>query len=319
MFTQEIEETIKDWIFTAFTDNADNIDQGSLAAAIASITPSNSELRRQFLKALGHYQRHTSGPSLNTKVAEEVFDKHLNQQQAIKHFDKLTFNEYLALFLHKDRWDLYRPYFSLDPDDIYRLLDGVRKIRNHIAHYQGELSSLQQEEVSFCRNWLLNHSLPKSLRATISNATKTANQDTAQATNSHILEQNSTTIEQAIPSISEDVQTETLPVTARVISRRRTVNRYAQFARHLRQQPPTVEELHLTFAEIERIIDGTLPPYARTSRTFWANDSVSHIQSQQWLQAGWRVARVNMPSEQVTFARLPREIIENATHLTNNK
>ena len=55
---------------------------------------------------------------------------------------------------------------------------------------------------------------------------------------------------------------------------------------------------------MEDIIDGKLPPSARTHRGWWANDSVGHVQSQQWLEVGWRVAQINMTDGRVTFARI---------------
>ena len=59
-----------------------------------------------------------------------------------------------------------------------------------------------------------------------------------------------------------------------------------------------------TFAQIEEIIDGELPTSAYEHRAWWANDPVGHIQSQQWLDVGWRVASVNMANQIVRFARI---------------
>jgi hypothetical protein len=51
-------------------------------------------------------------------------------------------------------------------------------------------------------------------------------------------------------------------------------------------------------------IDGELPNSARLHRAWWANDSVSHAWSREWLEAGWRKAQLRLTGESVTFARI---------------
>ena len=61
----------------------------------------------------------------------------------------------------------------------------------------------------------------------------------------------------------------------------------------------------LTFDEIDALLgEHQLPESARKYRAWWANDSVSHAHSQQWLEAGWRVANITMTEARVTFARI---------------
>lgn len=43
------------------------------------------------------------------------------------------------------------------------------------------------------------------------------------------------------------------------------------------------------------------PP--RAHRAWWANDTVTHVQSKQWLDAGWRVSYLNLTEQRVTFVR----------------
>src|SRR5260370_41822102 len=69
-------------------------------------------------------------------------------------------------------------------------------------------------------------------------------------------------------------------------------SRYAPLALHLQEKPRNQVQVPLTFQEIEeKVIKGELPPSARQHRSWWANDSVGHVQSQQWLDVGWRVSR----------------------------
>ncbi|GHO56098.1 DUF4268 domain-containing protein [Ktedonobacter robiniae] len=81
---------------------------------------------------------------------------------------------------------------------------------------------------------------------------------------------------------------------------------YALLAFYLRERPLTESKVALTFQEVETIIRGQLPSSARQHRSWWANDSVAHIQSQQWLDAGWRVSRINMSEEKIIFSRIKK-------------
>lgn len=81
-------------------------------------------------------------------------------------------------------------------------------------------------------------------------------------------------------------------------------SRYAPLAIWLQSQPPDKDLVKPTFSQIEEIIGGKLPESAYKNRAWWANDSVGHVQSKQWLDVGWRVASVNMTSEIVRFARI---------------
>ena len=60
----------------------------------------------------------------------------------------------------------------------------------------------------------------------------------------------------------------------------------------------------LRFSEVERIIGRPLPPSAKKHRAWWANDP-THVQARWgWLRAGWKVARVDLRNEVVTFERM---------------
>ena len=72
-----------------------------------------------------------------------------------------------------------------------------------------------------------------------------------------------------------------------------------------------VDEVSLTFGEIEAILGAPLPPSARTP-LFWINvtDSLGRsVQAQAWRRAGWRMARVELEADPpaVTFQRVRSE------------
>ncbi|EFH84751.1 DUF4268 domain-containing protein [Ktedonobacter racemifer] len=83
-------------------------------------------------------------------------------------------------------------------------------------------------------------------------------------------------------------------------------NHYDLLALYLRERPRTEKEVALTFREVETIIRGQLPSSARQHRSWWANDSIVNVQSQQWLDASWRVSRINMSEEKIIFSRITK-------------
>jgi hypothetical protein len=62
--------------------------------------------------------------------------------------------------------------------------------------------------------------------------------------------------------------------------------------------------VHLSFAQIERILGFPLPASARRHNAWWANEkSGSHSHTYAWIGAGRRTANVNLNAETVDFVR----------------
>lgn len=85
----------------------------------------------------------------------------------------------------------------------------------------------------------------------------------------------------------------------------KVMGKYQNFIDYLKSQQRSIDRLPLTFDKIESLIGEKLPKSAYERREWWANDSVGHSHSQQWLDAGWRQAGLNLTNQTVTFARLP--------------
>jgi len=81
-------------------------------------------------------------------------------------------------------------------------------------------------------------------------------------------------------------------------------SRYVPLADWLQSQPGNVDQLKLSFAQIEQIIGGDLPNSAYNHRAWWANDSVAHYHSRLWLEVGWRRSYLNMSGKHATFVRI---------------
>lgn len=60
-------------------------------------------------------------------------------------------------------------------------------------------------------------------------------------------------------------------------------------------------EVTLTFAEIEGLMNDTLPDSARSKRAWWSNRSKGALQASAWMKAGYRVEDVDLDGQRVTF------------------
>jgi len=66
-------------------------------------------------------------------------------------------------------------------------------------------------------------------------------------------------------------------------------------------QESNQDEVILTFAEIEKLMNDTLPDSARKKRAWWSNRSKGALQASAWMEAGYRVEEVDFEQQRVTF------------------
>ena len=79
-------------------------------------------------------------------------------------------------------------------------------------------------------------------------------------------------------------------------------SRYDPLRRYLAEHSEPV--IHLSFADVERIIGGPLPASARRHRPWWANErSGSHVHASAWMEIDRRTANVDLNAGTVDFTR----------------
>jgi hypothetical protein len=79
-------------------------------------------------------------------------------------------------------------------------------------------------------------------------------------------------------------------------------SRYDGLRAHLATQ--TEDKVQLTFAQIEGLIEGGLPPSARRYRPWWANErGGTHVHARAWLDAGRLTTNVNLNAQTVEFVK----------------
>lgn len=86
----------------------------------------------------------------------------------------------------------------------------------------------------------------------------------------------------------------------------RRPSKYDPLLEHLRSQ--AVNEIELTFSEIDIMLGDKLPPAALTYPAWWANSPTdpTHSWARRWTAAGWR-ASVDLVNQNVTFERVGKE------------
>jgi hypothetical protein len=80
--------------------------------------------------------------------------------------------------------------------------------------------------------------------------------------------------------------------------------KYGPLAKFLGDSARTEGTTILSFAQIEDLTGRALPKSARRYRSWWGNDGY-HVQAAAWQAAGWRVFKVDMARQVVTFIRAP--------------
>lgn len=288
MLVEDIESAIKGHIEAAYTDpSTAEIDQAALSSTVADITDTSKSSKARFIAALRRYlELQGSSPQVVQGSVDEAFPL-LESKGPPKAFEDLTLYDYIGLLLHPTRADYYSRVFDLEQSALRNLLDSVRTTRNTLAHFRGEISASQRDQLRFCVTWLERHPAVLPVAWPVYETTQR--------------------METKISGEHEDTETilvSDVKVTPTEEELGPQDSRYAPLAIWLYSRPPVEDRVQLDFHEVADIIEEELPESAYTHRAWWANDSVGHVQSQQWLDAGWRVAQINMTDEKVTFARI---------------
>jgi hypothetical protein len=70
----------------------------------------------------------------------------------------------------------------------------------------------------------------------------------------------------------------------------------------------------MTFAEIERVIGGKLPPNSPQYPAWWSNNPSNNVMTKVWLGAGFRTEQVDVKSRKVVFRRVEDERDDPTSH-----
>lgn len=266
MLVNDVETLLRAHVEALFTDQTGKREEEALAQAILDIELAKGTTRGEFQRALKHYLElngQTGNPDNRMAAAAYAV---LKERVSTKPVGELSFNDYVQLLFHGERWPRYCSALGLNSERLRDSLAEIRQIRNALAHFR-EITNEQRDRLRFLASWFNRYEPVKP---------------------------------EPQPQQAE-VDAEIQPVEEEIGPRE---SRYAGLALHLRSQPQAVDVVQLSFEEVEELIEGELPPTAREHRSWWANDSTSHAQSKQWLDAGWRVSGLNIGQQRVTFTRI---------------
>lgn len=86
------------------------------------------------------------------------------------------------------------------------------------------------------------------------------------------------------------------------------MGKYARLGEFLQAQRTKV--VPMTFAEIERVIGGKLPPNSPQYPAWWSNNPSNNVMTKVWLAAGFRTEQVDVKSRKVVFRRIEEKRVE---------
>jgi len=83
------------------------------------------------------------------------------------------------------------------------------------------------------------------------------------------------------------------------------MTKYAPLGAFLRQQ--SLDEVPMTFDDIERIIRAKLPESSHRYRAWWSNNAGNSVMTQVWLDAGFKSEQVDIEGRKLVFRRVGHE------------
>lgn len=246
--------------------------------------------------------------SFNDKFESEVDEERLGKAVKLisqrganskpKTFDELTMAEYINLLTIPETWTFFESIFNKPNEAVKGLLHKVRETRNLLAHFRGDLSAEQRDQLKFTVDWLArcqDEYLDKKKKRKYELMEEKYKQEISTPAN----------IEQKEVDTSYESAVLAMTTTDFIVTEStKSGGRYAALADFLQSQPGRIDQIPLTFNQVEEIIGSDLPDSARVFRGWWANDSVGHSHSQLWLDAGWRTTYINLGEGRVTFSRI---------------
>jgi len=86
------------------------------------------------------------------------------------------------------------------------------------------------------------------------------------------------------------------------------MGKYDRLGEFLKSQ--RAREIPMSFAEIERVIGGKLPPNSPQYPAWWSNNPTNNVMTKVWLAAGFRTEQVDTKARKVVFRRIEQKLSE---------
>jgi hypothetical protein len=82
------------------------------------------------------------------------------------------------------------------------------------------------------------------------------------------------------------------------------MGKYDQLGEFLKSQRG--KEVPMSFADIEKVIGGKLPPNSPQYPAWWSNNPTNNVMTKVWLAAGFRTEQVDTKARKVVFRRIEK-------------
>lgn len=268
-------------------------DETGLASEIESVTDRASEIRRKLPSAIKTYLARNGiqppASSATEQAALKEAEEKLPLPKAGKPFEKLSFDEFVSILMRHPKLA-----GAKNTAELRKMLDNVRDSRNKLAHFRGDLSATERENIKFAEKWL-ERNLPQYLPppepppspepAAPVSPTPTSGPD-GSAGNP--------------PPAANDAKSSGDVVSAGEDTT--PTGTYANLSQYLAALPAETESITLKFSQIADILKKSLPQSAFDYRAWWANDH-DHPQAAAWLNQSWKAQGVSMGEQRLTFVR----------------
>jgi hypothetical protein len=86
----------------------------------------------------------------------------------------------------------------------------------------------------------------------------------------------------------------------------RSVSKYDALGTFLKSQRN--DRVPMSFAEVERVTGGKLPPSAAKHRPWWSNNPDNSVMTRVWLDAGFESEQVDMAGRKLVFRRVRKPV-----------
>lgn len=294
LLIEDIETTLRQLALLPFQNRDGSRDDAGLARAISHATAPDTDLQR-FKAAISSYLQGSGGQlPVDSEKLDAAFAVLVKPKEGERHVTDLTLSEITKLWLDESRWIQFSPVVGLKREDVRRMLDKIRRIRNKVFHFRGDVSKEESQSLRSCRDWLQGHL--QQLIPTFGEPEEQIEMSIA----SQIERIDEVRKELAVGDSDEGHQD--VPESGDIESFK--VSKYAYLGRWLRGIPQHVQTTWITFEKIEHLIDSVLPKSALVHRSWWSNDWNSHSHAKLWLEEGWETDIVDLDRERVRFRRM---------------
>ena len=80
--------------------------------------------------------------------------------------------------------------------------------------------------------------------------------------------------------------------------------KYAPFEKYLAGLAESTRQVRLTFEQIEKILETSLPSSAYEDRRWWDHETEgNHVNKRAWSNAGWKIVNLDVNKKWVKFVR----------------